>query len=205
MAGERLGSSLHRVRIVAVVLAAGGGTRFDGPTHKLLAPLAGRRVVDHAMAHAIESQIGPVVVVWGATDLDLDPSITSPGVSIVRNERWQQGQATSLAVGLDAAAALDAEAIVLALGDQPFIPPDAWRLIAGASPEHQIVVASYDGRRGPHPVRLHRSLWSALPPEGDDGARSLLRDHHQLVHEVPCPGSAADIDTLEDLHRWTSS
>ncbi|MBI5088927.1 MAG: NTP transferase domain-containing protein [Actinobacteria bacterium] len=193
------------MRIVAVVLAAGGGTRFDGPTHKLLAPLAGRRVIDHAVAHAVDSGIGPVVVVGGAVDLQLAPSLASEGVSIVRNERWHQGQATSLAVALDAAAALDADAIVLALGDQPFIPADAWRLIAGASPEHQIVVASYDGRRGPHPVRLHRSLWSALPPAGDDGARSLMRDHQHLVHEVPCPGSAADIDTLEDLHRWTSS
>jgi CTP:molybdopterin cytidylyltransferase MocA len=189
------------VRTVAVLLAAGGGTRFAGATHKLLAPLSGARVVDHAVRHAVDSAIGPVVVVAGAIELGLD----DPSVTVVVNDRWRDGQATSLAVALDAAVELDAESVVLALGDQPFIPADAWRVVADASPEHLIVVASYDGRRGPHPVRLHRSLWPAVPVTGDDGARSLLREHHHLVHEVPCPGSAADIDTLEDLHRWTSS
>jgi CTP:molybdopterin cytidylyltransferase MocA len=189
------------VRTAAVLLAAGGGTRFTGSVHKLLAPLSGARVIDHAVRHAIDSEIGPVVVVAGSVELDLD----DPAVAVVVNDRWRDGQATSLAVALEAARALDVDSVVLALGDQPFIPAAAWRLVAGASPEHRIVVASYDGRRGPHPVRLHRSLWPTVQPTGDDGARSLLREHHHLVHEVPCPGSAADIDTLEDLHRWTSS
>lgn len=189
------------MRTVAVVLAAGGGSRFAGTVHKLLTPLSGRRVIDHAVHHAVDSGIGPVVVVAGAVDLGLDER----SVSLVVNERWHLGQATSLVAALDAATALGADEAVLALGDQPFIPAEAWRLVAGASPEHRIVVASYDGRRGPHPVRLHRSLWSEVPLDGDDGARELLREHHHLVHEVPCPGSAADIDTLEDLHRWTSS
>jgi molybdenum cofactor cytidylyltransferase len=192
-----------RVNLVAVVLAAGGGSRFAGPTHKLLAPLDHRPVVHHAISHAIDSAIGRVIVVTGAIDLELGPM--SESVTVVTNEQWQQGQATSIAAATAAAASWDADAIVFGLGDQPFVPPDAWRGVAHASAEHQIVVASYDGRRGPHPVRLHRSLWAALPHVGDDGARTLIREHPALVHEVPCPGSAADIDTLEDLHRWTSS
>lgn len=188
---------------VAVVLAAGEGSRFAGPTHKLLAPLDGATVVDHAIRHAVHSRIGHVIVVTGAVELDLDA--WSSEITVVHNDRWYDGQATSLVRAADAAAESNADAIVIGLGDQPFVPPAAWQQIASASAEHQIVVASYDGRRGPHPVRLHRSLWATLPRIGDDGARTLIRQHAAQVHEVPCPGTAADIDTLEDLHRWTSS
>ncbi|MCU1360271.1 MAG: hypothetical protein JWN99_1560, partial [Ilumatobacteraceae bacterium] len=115
------------------------------------------------------------------------------------------GQATSIAIAASTAMHMGADAMVIGLGDQPFISPQAWHAVATAPPEHLIVVASYDGRRGPHPVRLHRSLWAELAPSGDDGARTLMREHSALVHEVHCVGSAADIDTLEDLQRWTSS
>lgn len=203
------------MNIVLVVLAAGGGSRFHGPTHKLLAPLHGRPVVHHAIEHAVHSGAGPVVVVTGAVDLDLGdldlggPDLGGPAarVTLVSNERWSYGQATSLVRAVQAVDELHpaADAIVVGLGDQPFVSSRAWRTIAQAPPEHHIVVASYDGRRGPHPVRLHRALWAALPRTGDDGARTLIREHSALVHEVPCAGTAADIDTLEDLQRWTSS
>jgi molybdenum cofactor cytidylyltransferase len=208
------------VRIVAVLLAAGGGTRFSGSTHKLLASLDGRPVLQHALEHVVESAVGPVVVVTGAVELDdvLAAALAATGsatgsltgiaanpVTHVRNPDWFEGQATSIAVATAAADEMGADAVIIGLGDQPFVPAEAWRLVAAASPEHHIVVASYDGRRGPHPVRLHRSLWAALPDTGDDGARTFIREHPALVHVVPCPGSAADIDTQEDLKRWTSS
>ena len=193
--------------VVAVLLAAGAGSRFAGPTHKLLAPLGARTVFEHAFAHVMESAIGPVVVITGAADLSVPTEFAGDAtiVTIVHNDAWRDGQGSSLALAVDHATRLGIDHIVMGLGDQPFIDPEAWRLVAGAPPEWPIVVASYHGRRGPHPVRLHRSVWPLLPRTGDDGARTPIRSHPHLVHEVACPGSATDIDTLEDVARWKSS
>jgi molybdenum cofactor cytidylyltransferase len=197
--GRNLGAVL-----VAVVLAAGAGSRFHADHHKLLTELDGAPLVHHAIRHALAADIGPVVVVTGAIDLQL-PADLAGAVRLCHNPSWADGQSSSIAVAIDAAADLGADAVVIGLGDQPGIPPTAWTCIAATETDLPIVVASYDGRRGPHPVRLHRSVWPMLSDSGDDGARTLMREHPTLVREVPCPGTAADIDTLEDVQRWKSS
>ena len=203
-ASGRVGS-VPSMRIVGVLLAAGGGARFaasGAAVHKLLAELDGWPVHRHALDHLRAAAIGPVVVVTGAAALDLPSDVVE-----VHHDRWAEGQAGSLHAALAAAAAIDpeVEAVVVGLGDQPGIPPAAWRAVAGAPARWPIVVASYDGRRGPNPVRLLRSVWAEIPATGDAGARTVMRDQPDLVHEVPCPGTPHDIDTLEDLQRWKSS
>lgn len=183
-------------RTVAVVLAAGGGSRFAGDAHKLLAPFQGKPVVTHAVEAVLAAGIGEVVVVAGAVELaDALPA----GVHVVHNPRWAEGQATSLQAGLAAADRLGCEAVVIGLGDQPLIGPGPWRAVAAAPAP--IAVATYEGRRR-NPVRLAREVWGDLPAEGDEGARALMRVRPDLVGEVPCEGEPADIDTLEDLERW---
>ena len=184
--------------IVAIILAAGAGSRFSGPTHKLLAPFRGRTVVERAVAAARDAAIGPVIVVSGAVDL---PNVTKPGsnVTVVHNPHWADGQATSLQVGLAQAQTLGATSVVVGLGDQPLVVADAWRSVSHVS--SPIVVATYDGERG-NPVKLDASVWPDLPTTGDFGARHLIRLRPELVSEVACAGSSADIDTQEDLDRW---
>jgi CTP:molybdopterin cytidylyltransferase MocA len=194
--------------IVVVLLAAGGGSRFDGPTHKLLADLGdGSTVAGAAIGHAIAAAVGDVVVVTGAVDLDEIVTAATeaaagepvPAVSIVRHSWWADGQASTLQVGVAEAERRGARAVVVGLADQPFVDPEAWRRVAaGTAP---IAVATYEGRRR-NPVRLDRSVWPLLPTSGDEGARSVLRVRPELVEEIPCPGSPADIDTLEDLASW---
>ena len=192
---------LGRVTTSAVLLAAGGGTRFAGSTHKLLADLDGVPVFRRSLDHLLEAGFDHVVVVTGAVDLD----IVDPGVTIVHNPTWSDGQAGSLQLAIAAAAANGSEFVVVGLADQPFVPASAWRAIATAGSTSPIVVATYDGVRGPNPVRLHRSVWSDLPSDGDEGARPVMRLHPEWIDEVACLGSAADIDTLEDLGSWTNS
>ena len=188
--------------VVAVVLAAGAGSRFVGPGHKLLAtidPDSGATVIESALSNVLDAGFTRVVVVTGAASLP-DASVRDPRLVIVHNGRWAEGQASSLRTGIEAARSLGASAVVVGLGDQPFIEPEAWRRIAAA--DSPIAVAAYAGRRG-HPVKLGESVWRELPAEGDLGARDLIRMHPERVSQVDCPGSATDIDTQEDLAQWT--
>jgi CTP:molybdopterin cytidylyltransferase MocA len=179
------------VTTAAVVLAAGGGTRFGGDGHKLLAPFRGRPLVAWALEAA--SGLDELIVVTGAVELELPA-----GARAVRNPRWAEGQATSLAAGIDAAAGHDA--VVVGLGDQPLIPVEAWQLVAASSAP--IAVATYGGQRR-NPVRFAAEVWDLLPREGDEGARSVLRGRPDLVTEVACPGDPVDVDTQEDLATWS--
>ncbi len=183
-----------RLEVVAVLLAAGGGTRFTGPTHKLLAPFRGRRVVDWAHEHAVESGLRVIVVTGAVPDLGLPHQVHNPA--------WADGIATSLQVAVAQARDLAHDAVVVGLGDQPGLGPDAWRGVAAAPDESPIAVATYAGRRG-NPVRLGAAVWDLLPPVGDEGARALMRGRPDLVREVPCSGEPDDVDTVEDLERWS--
>ncbi len=181
----------------AIILAAGAGSRFDGPGHKLRADFRGRPVCTWVFDAVAEASFNQVYVVTGAVDLgDLVPE----GFDIVPADDWAGGQSRTIQSGLSRAEADGHGAVVIGLADQPLIPASAWRTVgASAGP---IVTAVFDGRRRP-PVKFDRSVWPLLPTDGDEGARSVLRAHAELVSEVACSGNPADIDTEKDLTQWS--
>lgn len=188
--------------VAAVVLAAGAGARFTasgGEGHKLLADLAGRSVLDRVLDAVLAAGLDDVALVEGAVDL---ADHVRPGVTRLGNERWADGIATSLQVAVRWAADAGHEAVVVGLADQPAVAAATWRRLADAPLDPPIAVATYDGRRG-NPVRLAAAVWPVLPSTGDEGARAVMRGRPELVREVPCSGQAWDVDTVEDLERWS--
>lgn len=179
-----------------VLLAAGGGSRFGGAHHKLLTSVAGKTLFEWALQSALEADIGPVAVVWGSVELPRPAA--SVGVTYLHNEEWATGMASSVQRALQWANERGLQSVVIGLGDQPCIPPSAWTAVArSASP---LAVATYLGVRA-NPVKLHAEFFALVPKTGDEGARSLLRSHPELVAEVPCTGSGIDVDVVEDIER----
>lgn len=154
-------------------------------------------MVAWALDHATEAALDELIVVTGAADIG---HLVPAGAMVVNNARWADGQATSLAIAVASARDRGHDAIVAGLGDQPLVPPSAWRAVA-ASPS-PIAVATYDGRRG-NPVRLAAEVWPLLPISGDAGGRVVMATHPELVEEVACDGDPFDVDTQEDLSRWS--
>ncbi len=190
--------------VAAVILGGGAGTRFNrderdaSPGGKLLAKVRGKPLISWAIAPALEAELDELVVVSGAADLS---EVVPEGATLLGNDDWALGQATSLRVALDWCARRGHLSAVVGLGDLPGLTADAWRTVAGAR-GGPVVFATYYGRRG-HPVRLDAEIWSLLPISGDEGARSLANRRPELVTEVACEGTTADIDTQEDLRRWS--
>lgn len=185
--------------VAGIVLAAGSASRFGGEAGaKLLAPFRGRPLATWAVDAALAAGLDEVIVVTGAADLT---GVVDGRARLVANPTWRDGQATSLAVGVDAADAAGHDAVVVGLADQPLVPAEAWRRVTAAS-DTPIAVATYAGERR-NPVRFAREVWDLLPREGDEGGRRLLRGRADLVAEVACPGDPVDVDTQEDLARWS--
>jgi CTP:molybdopterin cytidylyltransferase MocA len=186
----------------ALVLAAGGGSRFVGTTHKLLVEIAGKPVVRHVLEAVAASGVSPIIVVTGAVSLEevlTTPLPGNPDVVVTHNDRWRSGMASSLQCGLAVARQRGLAGVVVGLGDQPGVPASAWRQVADT--DAPIAVATYHGVRR-NPVRIHAELWDQLPHDGDEGARTLIRVRPELVAEVACQGNADDIDTADDVARW---
>jgi CTP:molybdopterin cytidylyltransferase MocA len=186
----------------ALVLAAGGGSRFVSTTHKLLVEIAGKPVVRHVLEAVAASGVSPIIVVTGAVSFEevlATPLPGNPDVVVTHNDRWRSGMASSLQCGLVVARQRGLAGVVVGLGDQPGVPASAWRQVADT--DAPIAVATYHGVRR-NPVRIHAELWDQLPHDGDEGARTLIRVRPELVAEVACEGNADDIDTADDVARW---
>jgi len=172
--------------IAGLVLAAGGGIRF-GAT-KQLADLDGQPLLERGLAAMAGAGLDRLVVVLGSRADDVLAGIDLQGAEPVVCERWGEGQSVSLAYGLahleekDGAEAPDA--VVVALGDQPNLSPDAVRRVLAARGDAPVVRATYAGEPG-HPVVLERELLGELrDAAGDAGARGVLR--RAGAKEVPC-------------------
>lgn len=182
------------------VLAAGRGSRLGGDVPKPLVELRGRPLVSWALDAATASGLRPVLVVVGHGGNAVGEAAPE-GVMVVRARRWRRGIARSLRAALEALEPwAQVGAVCVGLADQPLVGADAYRRLADAyRGGAALAVATYGGQRR-NPVLLGRSVWDAARRlDGDVGARALMRDAD--VVEVDCTGtgSAADIDTLDDL------
>jgi molybdenum cofactor cytidylyltransferase len=182
--------------ICGLVLAAGAATRFGSA--KQLADLEGRPMLEHSILAMIAAPVGRVVVVLGSGAEEVLQAVDLHGADAVVCERWAEGQSASLACGL--AELSGSEAVVVTLGDQPFVSPDAIRRVIAARGNGAAAVrATYHGEPG-HPVLLERRLFERMRDvTGDHGARNLLISTR--TREIPCDdlGGGQDVDTLAQL------
>jgi CTP:molybdopterin cytidylyltransferase MocA len=196
---------------VALILAAGTGSRFGGG--KVRAALEGRPLLAHVLAAVREAGIRRVVIVLGRDASavlgeirEAEPAALEH-VLVAVNPTPERGLATSLRLGFGAATAAPPAAsppagVLVLLGDQPRVRSDVLRALCGAAaPADAVaVVPGYAEDATPNPVLLLPTGWPLVARlSGDRGLGPLLAAEPARVVWVAVPGSNPDVDTPADL------
>jgi molybdenum cofactor cytidylyltransferase len=187
-------------RVAAVILAAGGSTRFGSP--KQLARWGDKTFIEQVVDSALASLARPVVVVLGAEVERCQALLKNRPVEIVVNPTWAEGQSTSMQAGLAALSANAGGAFFL-LVDLPGVTP---ALLNELIQRHRETLAplvwpEFEGQRG-NPALFDRVLFPELRQiSGDTGGKPVLSKYQDQAERVMVgeAGILQDFDRPEDL------
>src|ERR1700677_4094891 len=106
-----------------IILAAGSSSRLGRPKQNLV--YKGQTLLQRAINAAIASVCKPVIVVLGANDEVIRPSIDGSNVTIIQNPDWLEGMASSIRAGINELKKNEPKTtcVILMLANQPFVNP----------------------------------------------------------------------------------
>ncbi|MEY4909578.1 MAG: hypothetical protein RL260_3296 [Pseudomonadota bacterium] len=190
-----------------VVLAAGGGMRFEGAGPKLGQSLGPASVLAHTLDAVVSAGL-PLVVVTVAALVDVARSIVASR-DIILLPPVGSASREPLGVGFSIAAGVGARPHVpgwlILPGDMPLVRPQTLRAVARGLEGAPVAYAQHRGRQG-FPVGLSVELYSELVLlSGEEGLRRVLGRYPSNGVEVADPGVLEDINTIADLDRLRAS
>lgn len=197
-----LGNKIGKSNMVSAILLAAGAAKRMGKLKQLM-PLGNSTIVEQSIDNLLNSRVSEVIVVLGYRAEEMTKAIANRPVKIVVNPIYHQGMGTSIVTGLSLVDKR-AEAVMLALADQPFIDGKTInRLIEEFFNRNKgIAIPVHKGRRG-HPIIFSMKYkGELLDSRGDIGGRQIIREHPNDILEVTVdtPSINIDIDSMDDYH-----
>jgi molybdenum cofactor cytidylyltransferase len=169
---------------------------------KLSLQLQGKAVVRWAVERVL-GHVEDVVVVTGPDDTAIRQALGDLAVRFIANPRPQDGQGTSIAIGVGALKPWT-RAVLVALGDQPRVPDVVVRTLLDAFQRSGKAIAApvYRGVQGT-PVLFSSEVFAELRAlTGDAGARAVVKAHPERVEAVAFDlAMPPDVDTPEDYAK----
>lgn len=187
------------MKVAAILLAAGSGTRFGADKLLHLLP-HGVPIAVQSARHLRAAFHDRVLAVVRPGAEALASALRDEHCEVLVCERAGEGMGVSLACAVQASGL--ASAWVVALADMPFIRPSTLQAVhdtmAGGAP---LAAPYFRAKRG-HPVGIAARFRADLEKlAGDEGARQVLGRHARELVKIPVgdPGVLRDIDRPSDL------
>jgi molybdenum cofactor cytidylyltransferase len=199
----KAGGGLYpRMKLGAILLAAGEAKRMNG-VNKLALEMQGVPMLKRALFALSGAGVDEVAVVLGHDAGRLDALISAFPVTIVRNERYRDGQMSSVRTGL---AALQGEfnAVLVCPADMPLLNAQDIQGLIGAFKKRgsgSAIVPRVGGKRG-NPIILD---WAAreeiLSGGADFGCRQFIERNPErvAVFDTDNDHYVVDLDSPEDI------
>lgn len=184
--------------VSAVILAAGASTRMG--TQKLLLPLGGEPLVRRTVREICAAGFDDVLVVVGNEQEKVRAALDGLPIRYAVNAAYESGMGSSFRTAVQHLG--DSAAAMFALGDQPFVTANEYRLILDTyrRAEPGIVSVRYGDVTAP-PHLFSRDFFPELA-QLEHGARSLLDRHRDKTVTLQLPADLLeDIDTPADYER----
>jgi molybdenum cofactor cytidylyltransferase len=187
-----------------LILAAGASSRMG--RDKALLPWRDGTFLSAAI-RALQSATELVIVVAGANAPNLEPIADANAAFLVVNRDPQQGQFSSLLVGLQDVLNRGRDAAIVTLVDRPPAEVKTIEQLRAAfllgDEQTWAVVPDYGGKHG-HPIVIGREMIEAfLRAPVNSSAREVEHANQAHIRYVPVndPLVAANVDTPEDFEK----
>jgi CTP:molybdopterin cytidylyltransferase MocA len=196
------GGLYARLRIGAVLLAAGQGVRMGGVAKPLIR-LQGVPLINRQLIALSGAGVDEVVVVTGHAREAVEAQVQSFPVTLAHNADFALGQQSSVRLGLSALSG-NFDLVLMVLADQPLIGAADLTELIGAfkkRPHGHMVVPVVNGQRG-NPVLIDdQARTQVLASEANLGCRHLMDRNPELVYAYQTSNTRfiTDLDTLEDM------
>jgi molybdenum cofactor cytidylyltransferase len=193
-------------KIGIIILAAGESKRMGFP--KQLLNIEGVSLIRRTAEVALATDCYPVVLVIGAHKAQLAQEIIDLPLTVIDNQMWHEGMASSVKMGLAGLYMTykDVEAVIMLVCDQPYISVSLLERMIEIyrTKKPPIVACKYEDQVGV-PALFDRKLFEELLSlTGDKGAKPVLMNHLDEAYLLTFEAGSVDLDTPEDYKNFQS-
>ncbi|WP_299124368.1 nucleotidyltransferase family protein [uncultured Winogradskyella sp.] len=192
------------MNIAILILAAGSSTRMNSA--KQLLPVGNTTLLGIVIENALQSDANKVYCVLGANLKAIEKSISKYSIETIFNPEYKSGLSSSIVTGIQHISNQKLDAIILLLGDQPFIKTQYINSMITSYKNHygKIVASTYTKTYGVPAIIPKNHFDKLLMLKGDKGAKAFLNSNEQDV--IPLDdANLVDIDTIEDYEELLNS